>query len=133
MKINVKSDCRGVEVKDVVKQILKDRKIKNKKKFLNPSIDDMLPLTDLKNVDKAWDIICHAINDYKRIAQVADVDSDGVTSATIMYKYFITFRIYTAYFSFAKTLFSSFWILKYFYISSNELIRIKNIISNIWR
>ena len=91
MKINVKSDCRGVEVNEVVEKILEDRGIEDEHRFLNPSVDDMLPLTDLKNVDKAWDIICHAINDYKSIALLWDTDVDGLTSGTIMYKYLSNF------------------------------------------
>ena len=91
MKINVKSDCRGMEVNEVVEKILEDRGIEDEYRFLNPSVDDMLPLTDLKNVDEAWDIICHAINDYRNIALSWDPDLDGLTSGTIMYKYLSNF------------------------------------------
>ena len=87
MKVNVKSDCRGWGVERVVNQIFKDRNIKDPQHFLNPTIDDMLPLEDLENIDKAAEIVINAIENNCKIGLLADVDLDGITSGTIIYRY----------------------------------------------
>ena len=87
MKVNVKSDCRGWGVERVVKQIFKDRNIKDPQHFLNPTIDDMLPLEDLENIDKAAEIVNHAIEYNYKIALLFDTDSDGISSGSIIYRY----------------------------------------------
>ena len=47
----------------------------------------MLPLEDLENIDKAAEIVNHAIEYNYKIALLFDTDSDGVSSGTIIYRY----------------------------------------------
>ena len=86
-KIECKSDCRGWEVEDVVDQIFKDRGISNPEHFLNPTVEDMLPLTDLKNIEEAADIVIENVRSGNKIGVYGDVDVDGLTSTTIIYRY----------------------------------------------
>ena len=55
--------------------------------FLNPTEDDLLPLDDLKNIDKAYGLVMSAVNEDKRIAVHFDTDTDGITSGAIMTRY----------------------------------------------
>ena len=87
MKINVKSDVRGWNVGDVIEQIFEDRKIDDPYHFLNPRKEDMLPLTDLKNIDEAAQIVLSAVADEKKICINVDGDTDGSTSGAIIYRY----------------------------------------------
>ena len=87
MKINVISDCRGWDVEDVIDQVLSDRHIEDPYHFLNPTEDDMLPLTDLRRIDEAAAIVLNAIKYNGKIGILADVDLDGITSGAIIYRY----------------------------------------------
>lgn len=87
MKINVKSDCRGMTGGQVVDQVLSDRGIENEFDFLNPHKEDMLPLEDLENIDDAAQIVLSYVEGKKKIAIVFDTDTDGATSGAIIYRY----------------------------------------------
>lgn len=87
MKINVKSDCRGMPVDEVIDQIFEDRGIEDSWHFLHPVKDDLLPLTDLKNIDKAATILLLHVEFGTKIGILFDTDSDGITSGAIMYRY----------------------------------------------
>jgi len=87
MKINVKSDCRGMTGGQVVDQVLSDRGIEDKEAFLNPVIKDMLPLEDLENIENAAQIVLSYVEAKKKIGVFGDVDLDGITSAAIIYRY----------------------------------------------
>ena len=87
MKVDVKSDCRGWQVEKVVDRIFKDRGIRDPDHFLHPQVGDMLPLEDLENIDQAAEIVNHAIENGCRFGLLADVDLDGITAATIIYRY----------------------------------------------
>lgn len=87
MKVNVKSDVRGWQVEDVVDRIFKDRGIDDPEHFLNPTEDDLLPLTDLKNIEKAGRLVLAHVQSGCGICILADTDSDGCTSGAIIYRY----------------------------------------------
>lgn len=88
MKLQIQSDCRDMpDVTDVVERIFEDRNIEDPWHFLNPTEDDMLPFEDLKNIDEAAQIILRAVEYDERIGVVADVDCDGITSCSIIYRY----------------------------------------------
>ena len=87
MKVNIKSDCRGWDVRDVVEQIFEDRGIDDPEHFLNPTEDDMLPLEDLKNIKEASDLVLLNVSFGRKIGLLSDVDLDGITSAAIIYRY----------------------------------------------
>ena len=87
MKYNIVSDCRGWKVDKVVSQIFKDRGINNPEHFLNPTINDMLPLEDLEKINEAAEIVINAIENNCKIGLLFDVDLDGITSGTIIYRY----------------------------------------------
>ncbi len=87
MKVNIKSDCRGWDVESVTEKIFEDRGIESPEDFMTPKKEDMLPLTDLKNIEEAAQIVLSAIEGKKHIGIVADVDLDGITSCSIVYRY----------------------------------------------
>ena len=72
--------------------ILRLRGIKDPQHFLNPVPEDLLPLTDLKNIDKAAQVVVDGIKNHKRFTVFMDVDSDGASSGTIIYKYLEQFQ-----------------------------------------
>lgn len=88
---NVHSDCRGMYEDEIIETILRDRGIDNPEHFFNPTEDDMLPLTDLQNIEKAADILNTAIENSKKIGVFYDVDTDGITAGTIMTRYLKNF------------------------------------------
>jgi len=77
----------------ITEKILKIRGVKDKEKFLNPKDDDINNPWELSNMGLAVDKIIYAIENKSKIGIYADIDSDGVTSATIMYKYLNEFGI----------------------------------------
>lgn len=87
MKLEIKSDCRGWSVDDTIDKIFEDREIDDPIHFLNPSPDDMLPLTDLENIDNASNIVLNGIEANMKFGLHVDCDLDGITSGTIIYRY----------------------------------------------
>lgn len=86
-KYNIKADCRGMLESDIVDTIMQQRGIEDVERFLNPIEEDMLPLENLVNIRKAYDILMHHIGNKSTILLLADVDTDGVTSGAIMTRY----------------------------------------------
>ena len=74
-------------------KILKIRGIKDKEKFLKPKDDDINGPWELSDMELAVEKIIHAIENKLKVGIYTDIDSDGVTSATIMYKYLTEFGI----------------------------------------
>ena len=57
-KINVINDCREMFPQEIIETIMQSRGIDNIENFLNPTLNEyMMPFEDLKNIDKAADII----------------------------------------------------------------------------
>lgn len=83
----VLADCRGQYEQEIIDTILENRGIKDVEHFLNPREEDMLPLCNLKNIDKAYQIYRNAIDNNWNITIYADTDTDGVTSGAIITRY----------------------------------------------
>lgn len=74
------------ENESIVDRILKVRGIENKEEFINPSKENLNSPWLLSNMKEATDKITNAIKNNLRIGIHGDIDADGVTSLTIMYK-----------------------------------------------
>lgn len=88
---NVCCDCRGMYEEEIIEQIFQNRNIENPKHFLNPTEKDMLPYTDLKNIQVASDIVIEAINNDFSIMVHWDCDLDGISSGAIITRYLKNF------------------------------------------
>lgn len=75
------------EYDSITDKILKIRGIEDKDRFTNPREDDINDPYNLSNMELAVDKIVNAIENNLLVGIYADIDSDGVTSATIKYKY----------------------------------------------
>lgn len=90
-KYKAKSDCRGMDEDEIVDAILEQRGICNPEHFFNPTEKDLLPLTDLKYIDEAYQVLNRHIENGSNIGVFFDTDSDGVTAGTIMSRYLLNF------------------------------------------
>lgn len=82
-KWNVKYDCRGMETNEIIDVILEDRGVELLGEFLYPSEDALVPFEEMKNIDRAAQIILDGIENNKRFLVYADVDTDGCTANAI--------------------------------------------------
>ena len=76
---------------EIIDAILTKRNIHDKKHFLNPIENDLLPLDNLKNINVARDIVLDGIKNQYNFIVHYDVDSDGISAGTIMEKYLNNF------------------------------------------
>ena len=83
----VLGDGRDLFNEEIIEMIIENRGIQDIEHFLNPVKEDLLPLDDLKYIDKAKSIVEKGIKNNERILVVADTDLDGVSSGAIMYRY----------------------------------------------
>lgn len=90
-KYNIKFDGRGFFENEIIENILNNRNIKDVDHFLNPIEEDLLPLNSMKNITEAYEILDKNIFNKNKIAVLADVDTDGVTSGTIITRYLYNF------------------------------------------
>ena len=74
-------------------KILKIRGIKEKEKFLKPNDDDINSPWELSNMKSAVESIIIAIENKSSVGIYADIDTDGVTSLTFMYRFLCDFGI----------------------------------------
>jgi single-stranded-DNA-specific exonuclease len=72
---------------DISSYILRLRGIKDKERFLNPSFRDLIPFDAFKNINDAAKIVIDGIQQNKNFCVYYDVDIDGISAGTIMYKY----------------------------------------------
>ena len=84
---NILADCRGMYEQEIVDTILENRGIKDVEHFLNPREEDLLPLDSLTRIDDARQIIENGLDNNKNFGIHWDVDTDGVSSGTIMTRY----------------------------------------------
>lgn len=84
---NILADCRGMYEQEIVDTILENRGIKDVEHFLNPREEDLLPLDSLMRIDDARQIIEKGFDNNKNFGIHWDVDTDGVSSGTIMTRY----------------------------------------------
>lgn len=72
--VNVKNDCRGMFNEEIIDTIFENRGIKNRENFMNPTLEEhMLPLDDLKNINKAVDIVLGGLKRGDLFGVYADV------------------------------------------------------------
>ena len=84
---NILADCRGMYEQEIVDTILENRGIKDVEHFLNPREEDLLPLDSLMRIDDARQIVENGLDNNKNFGIHWDVDTDGVSSGTIMTRY----------------------------------------------
>lgn len=84
---NVLNDCRGMYEEEIFETVLKSRQVENPEHFLNPCEDDLLPLDALKNIDIAYRELNDVMDSSGNIGIHFDVDTDGITSGTIITRY----------------------------------------------
>ena len=84
---NILADCRGMYEQEIIDIILENRGIKDVEHFLNPRAEDLLPLDSLMRIDDARQIIENGLDNNKNFGIHWDVDTDGVSSGTIMTRY----------------------------------------------
>lgn len=85
--INVKNDCRGMNNEEILNTIFKTRGIKNVEHFMNPKVEDLLPIDSFSRIDEASKIVLDGIKNNKRFMVYADTDLDGCASGAIMIRY----------------------------------------------
>ena len=87
-QLTAKIDGRQMENNfEIIDAILESRGIEDVASFLKPTIEDMIPFEDMKNLDKAYAIIDDAITMGEKFLVLADVDADGCCSNAIITKY----------------------------------------------
>jgi single-stranded DNA-specific DHH superfamily exonuclease len=74
---------------EIIDAILESRGIDDLESFLKPAEDDLVPFENMKNIDKAYQIIDDGITMGERFLILADVDTDGVSAGAIMTRYLI--------------------------------------------
>ena len=70
-----------------IKTVLRNRGIENWKEYLKLNENDIETWEHLDNINEAVECFVKHFDNYDTIAILSDTDTDGVTSATIMYKY----------------------------------------------
>ena len=87
-EIVVVNDCRGNFEEEIIEKIMESRGIENKERFLNPTEDDISNPFDLYRMDEAVKCTVEVCSkDNPNVLVYADVDTDGITSAAIVYQY----------------------------------------------
>ena len=68
---------------EIINAILEDRGVEDANALLYPNEDCMIPFSEMKNIDKAANIILDGIKNNKKFLVYYDTDQDGVSSGTI--------------------------------------------------
>lgn len=88
---NVGFNGIGMDAISLTSEILHRRGIKNIDKFLNPSKEDIIPYNKFKNIDNAAQIVINGLKHNKKFKVFFDIDNDGISSGSIMYRYLLNF------------------------------------------
>ena len=78
-----------LNVSEIMARVMANRDIRSKNtalSFLQPSIDNLRPFSDMKDAQKALVRIGKAITSRQQITIYGDYDADGITSTVILYK-----------------------------------------------
>lgn len=86
-KWTVLRDCRGMDNGEIVDAILDERGIDDLDRFLHPTYDDLVPFEEMKNIDKAAEVIMQGVQNKKKFFVHFDSDCDGCCSGAIATKY----------------------------------------------
>lgn len=82
----IKVNGKGTPVNEIIDKVWRSRGIENPEAFLNPA-GNILPSTELSNIEKAARTFYIMINMKAKFTIYADVDTDGCSSAAILYHY----------------------------------------------
>ena len=72
-EINIKNNCIGYLSEEIIDTILKTRNIKDIDEFLNPTVSNLLPFSDLYRIEEAADIVREGVQKGKQFCVFADV------------------------------------------------------------
>ena len=89
--LKAQTDCRQMQKGEIVQTIFDNREIESIHQFLNPTYENLIPFEKLLNINKAFNVVDRGILEDKSFLVYADVDCDGVSSGTIMYRYLKNF------------------------------------------
>lgn len=84
---NIKIDGRDMDDGEIIDALLESRNVDDVYEFLNPSADSLIPFEELKNIDRAADIILNTIDNNGSFLVYYDTDCDGISAGTIMTRY----------------------------------------------
>lgn len=84
---NIKIDGRGFEEDEIVDILLENRNIEDVNGFLYPKEDNILPLEDLRNIEKAARTILDGVENNAIFYVHYDTDTDGCTAGSIAARY----------------------------------------------
>lgn len=79
----VKHDCRGMETSEIINTILEDRGVENAHALLYPDEECLIPFEEMKNIQRAANIISKNIENDGSFFVHFDTDTDGVSAGSI--------------------------------------------------
>lgn len=80
-------DGRGKHSGQIIDEILEARGIEDVEHFLHPDESDLVPFSQMKNLDKAAQVILDGVEQGKKFGVHWDVDVDGCSAGAIATKY----------------------------------------------
>jgi len=90
-----------LHISPTMARVMANRDIRSKNtalSFLQPSLDNLRPFTEMKDASKALERIRKAINKREQITIYGDYDADGITSTVILYKVLVRFGAVVSYY-----------------------------------
>ena len=87
----LKYDLRWANTNQIIDTIFNSRCIKDKDEFLHPSAKNLIPFEFFTDISKGFKIVDTAIRENKKILIYGDVDTDGCTAASIVFRYLKNF------------------------------------------
>ena len=88
---NIKIDGRDMDEVEIVDALLESRGIKDIDTFLTPKENAMIPFEQMVGIEQAAEIVMNTIEYNGMFIIHFDVDTDGVSAGTIMYRYLLNF------------------------------------------
>lgn len=79
----VKRDCRGMTTNEIIDAILQDREVEDINALLYPDEECLIPFEEMKNIDRAAQIITNNIENGGSFFVHFDTDTDGVSAGSI--------------------------------------------------
>lgn len=76
---------------EIIDALLENRGIKNIDTFLTPTENAMIPFEQMVGIEQAAEIVMNTIEYNEMFIVHFDVDTDGVSAGTIMYRYLLNF------------------------------------------
>ena len=87
----LKYDLRWADNNQIIDIVLKSRGVEDKEEFLHPSEKNLIPFELFPNISKGYSIVNESLKENKKILIYGDVDTDGCTAASIIYRYLNNF------------------------------------------